>query len=365
VRVLIVSKALVSRAYRQKLSEISRRGAEVVAVVPRAWREGEDLQELEPGDDDGHRLIPIDLRWNGHFHLHYYPGLASTMRSVRPDIVHLDEEPYNLATFLGARAARQAGIPSVFYTYQNIVRPYPPPFSVMERSVYRWVKAAMAAGEEAAKGLRHKGFTKPVTIVPQFGVDPRYFRPRPRPPGPFTVGFPNRLVAGKAPYLALQALSLLPPDIHLHVVGDGPLRPQIEAEVARLRLSSRVVLSRRVPSIEVPQLMAGMDAVILPSISTPRWKEQFGRVLIEAMSCEVAVVGSDSGEIPQVVGDAGLIVPEGNAEALAQAIERLYQNSELRATLGKRGRQRVLEHYTHARVAELTCLAYAEALGDP
>jgi glycosyltransferase involved in cell wall biosynthesis len=99
-----------------------------------------------------------------------------------------------------------------------------------------------------------------------------------------------------------------------------------------------------------------MDVMVLPSRTTPSWKEQFGRVLIEAMSCAVPVVGSSSGEIPTVLGDAGLIFPEGDVAALRVALRRIMLDATLRAELGARGRQRVLAHYTQAALAR----SYAE-----
>jgi glycosyltransferase involved in cell wall biosynthesis len=147
-------------------------------------------------------------------------------------------------------------------------------------------------------------------------------------------------------------------DSKLLIVGDGPLRGEVETEIERLGLDDRVQVLLRVASTAVPELMRGLDALILPSISTPSWKEQFGRVLIEAMACGVPVIGSDSGEIPHVIGDAGLIVPEGNEAALSNAMERLHDDANLRRDLGKRGRERVLAYFTHRKVAVRTLEAY-------
>ena len=84
----------------------------------------------------------------------------------------------------------------------------------------------------------------------------------------------------------------------------------------------------------MPAAAERLDCLALPSLTRPNWKEQFGRVLVEAMACQVPVVGSDSGEIPNLVGDAGLIVPEGDAAALAAALRRLRDDAVLRASLG-------------------------------
>lgn len=361
MKILMVSKALVSAEYRKKLAELARLGAEMTAVVPHEWREA-GRQRYEPADDRSYRVLITRVRFNGRFHLHYYPALPDIVRALRPDLVHIDEEPYNLATYLGVRAASRAGVPGVFFTWQNIRRAYPPPFRQTESHVYRSAAAALAGSRDAERVLSAKGFRKPVWVVPQFGVDPDVFSPGESPSGPFSVGFFNRLVAAKGPLLVLAAMRSLPEDSRLLMVGDGPLRGEVEREIIRLGLSGRVSVIPRVPSTQMPALVRSVHVSVLPSLTTSTWKEQFGRVLIEAMASEVPVVGSSSGQIPEVVGDSGLIVPEGDAEALSAALMRLYEDSALRSELGRRGRRRVLERFTQARVAEHTMSAYTALL---
>jgi glycosyltransferase involved in cell wall biosynthesis len=362
VKVVIVSKALVSSIYRKKLSELAKLGVEITAIVPREWREAGTIQRFEEGEDTGFELIITPLLLNGHFHLHAYPHLLRMFREARADLVHLDEEPFNVATYLGVRAARRTGLPSLFFTWQNMPRKYPPPFSLMERSVFRGCGAAIAGNQEAAAGLKAKGYEGAVFVVPQFGVDTQLFRPRPRSPGPFTVGFLNRLIPAKGPILALEALQMLPQNVRLAFVGDGPLRAAVEGEIESRDLLHRVDLKSRVLSREVPDLVSTFDVVVLPSLTTPRWKEQFGRVLIEAMASGVPVVGSDSGEIPHVIGDAGIVVPEGDAGALARAIERIYADADLRSDLSTRGRERAKNCYSNERIASDTAAAYRTLL---
>lgn len=362
MKVVIVSKALVVGSYRKKLEELVRLGVDVTAVIPPLWREGGGELPLEPGSDHGYSTFLSPVRMNGHFHLHYYPELPRILRFVRPDLVHLDEEPYNLATYLGVRAASKFGIPSLFFTWQNLLRRYPFPFSALERSVYRRASAAIAGSEEAAGVLREKGYRGKLAIVPQFGVDPELFFPGPMTNGPFRVGFLNRLISAKAPFVMLDAFERLPAESRLCYVGDGPLRAELEAEIARRSLSSRVTVRPRIPSVEIPDLLRTLHAVVLPSLTTPRWKEQFGRVLIEAMACGIPVVGSDSGEIPHVIGDAGMVVPEGDSSSLAVALRRLYDDGTLWSDLRERGVARVCELYSNGVIARQTYNVYAVAL---
>ena len=365
MRVMMVSKALVVAAYRQKLAELARLGVEVTAVVPPSWRDGGFTRAFEEAADaGGYQIVLTPVRFNGHFHVHYYPELPQLLRQWRPDLLHIDEEPYNVATFLGALTAKRQGTPSLFFSWQNLLRHYPPPFSAMERAVFCWSRYAIAGSEEVEAVLRARGYSGPLSVVPQFGVDVERFHPATEVHEGFNIGFLNRLTPGKAPHLAVEAFRRLPRDARLWIVGDGPLRSRIDAAIQDGGIGARVVLRNTVTSCEMPELIRHMDAVILPSVTTSSWKEQFGRVLVEAMACGVPVVGSTSGEIPRVVGDAGLIVPEGDVNALAGALQQLYDNRDLCAQLGRRGRARVLERYTHARIAEGTYAAYSRALSS-
>ena len=90
----------------------------------------------------------------------------------------------------------------------------------------------------------------------------------------------------------------------------------------------------------MPAYLGQLDVLAVPSRTLPNWKEQFGRVLIEAMACEVAVVGSDSGEIPNVIGSAGLVFPEDDEAALRHHLLTLQKDEEMTRQLGRTGRQR-------------------------
>jgi glycosyltransferase involved in cell wall biosynthesis len=98
--------------------------------------------------------------------------------------------------------------------------------------------------------------------------------------------------------------------------------------------------------------MNALDALILPSWTVPSWKEQFGRVIIEAQACETPVIGSDSGAIPEILAEGGLIFPERNPAALAMAIAHLKANPTQTRQMGRTGRLQVERNFTWRRVAE-------------
>jgi glycosyltransferase involved in cell wall biosynthesis len=366
MRILMLSKACLVGAYQRKLEEIAAfPDIDLTVIVPPVWADPAGPVHLERAYTEGYRLLVEPIRFNGRFHLHYYPTLKQHLAAIRPDLVHIDEEPYNLATWLAWRQARNAGAKTLFFSWQNLQRRYPWPFSLMERQVLRGVDYALMGNQAAAAVWQAKGYTGPYRVIPQFGVDPVLYRPHQRQPNAlFTIGAANRrLVAEKGTDTLLKAVAGLSGEWRLRLVGDGPERAALQQLARELGIAERVCFDGSIPSGEVVAYLQHLDVLVLPSRTRPNWKEQFGRVLIEAMACETAVVGSDSGEIPHVIGDAGLIFPEDDVAALRKCLEQLQQNPTLRVKLGQKGRQRVLNHYTQAQVAAQTVAVYHEVVG--
>ena len=366
MRVLIVSKALVVGIYQRKLECIARLGVDLLAITPPSWRDERGAMPLERAYTDGYRLETLPIRLNGNFHLHFYRGLGEAMRRFQPQIVHIDEEPYNLAAWQALYHARRCGAKTLFFTWQNIRRSYPPPFRWGERWMLDHVDYAIAGTESAAEVWRAKGYRGQIAVIAQFGVDPELFRPSDAPPDrPFTIGCVARLVPEKGLAVLLHAAARLGGEWRLRIVGGGPLRAELDALAGELGIGDRVTFLNQIPSTEMPAQYHAIDALAVPSLTTPTWKEQFGpRAAVEAMASGVPVVGSDSGAIPGVVADAGLIVPEGDVEALAAALDLLRGSPEQRAALGRQGRARVLARYTHEEIAAATVKVYEAMLGE-
>jgi glycosyltransferase involved in cell wall biosynthesis len=263
-----------------------------------------------------------------------------------------------------ARLKKRFGYRLAFFTWENILRRAG--FPGLERLNLRRCDGAIAGSAEAAGVLRHKEFRGPVCVTPQLGLDPEFFKParddrlRLRQSlglTSFTIGFIGRWVEAKGVWTLLHAVRDMP-DVQLALVGGGPLGPAIESWMTDNHLESRLRLIASVPHEAIVQYINALDVLVLPSLTTPTWKEQFGHVLIEAMACGVPVVGSNSGAIPDVIGAAGLVFPEGDVAALRAALTRLRDDAHERERLGAAGRARVLERFTHARIAA----AHAEFL---
>jgi Glycosyltransferase len=366
MRILMLSKALVNGAYQKKCEELAALpDVELIVAVPPAWREPRvGVIRLERRFTAGYQLVTLPIVFNGRHHLHFYPTFERLVRRTRPDIVHVDEESFNLATFLALRAGVRHGARCCFYNYANIDRFYPPPFNLFERYAFRHAAHAFACSAEAAAIIRRHGYTGPLTILPQFGVDPNLYAParRDRRNATLVVGYIGRLVPEKGVLDLVDAIARLPASIRLRLIGDGALRPAIEARITALGIGERVELHPAVPSTRVPDELRRLDALVLPSHTTRTWKEQFGRILVEAMSCAVPVIGSSSAAIPDVIGGAGIIYPEGDITALANALRRLADDPALRDDLERRGRERVLAHFTQAAIARRYHHAYRSML---
>jgi glycosyltransferase involved in cell wall biosynthesis len=364
MRVFMISKACLVGAYQRKLEEIARfPDIELMVVVPASWRDGSRLIQLERAHTSGYELVVEPLWLNGSFHLHFYPCVGRRMRAFAPDVVHVDEEPYNFATFHATWLAHRIGSRALWFTWQNLNRRYPFPFRWIERYTLRHADYAIAGSAGAAAVWRAKGFAGPLAVIPQFGVDPDIFTPCADQGGgarDFTIGYLGRLVSEKGVDLLLRAVAGLDGAWRLIVMGAGVERERLKGLAHRLELAERVSFEEMIPSTRVPTFYHRLDVLVLPSRSRSNWVEQFGRVLIEAMACGVPVVGSDCGEIPGVIGDAGLIFPEENVDALRKCLARVMCDPNLRADLARRGRERVLAHFTQAQIAAQTAAVYRE-----
>lgn len=366
LRVLMLSKACIVGIYQRKLEEIAALGIELLTLVPPSWKDERGEMRLERVYTDGYRLETLPIRRNGDFHLHTYAGLQQRVEQFKPHIVHIDEEPYNAAAWQALLDAERVGARSLFFSWQNLQRRYPPPFSWGERWVLKSVDYALMGTDSAGGVWRAKGYTGPFKVVPQFGIDAELFKPgepiEAVKQRPFRIGYFGRLVEEKGVQLLLEAAAQLDFDWHLRLLGGGPMRTTLEQQAVQLGIRDHITFIDQVRSTDMPAQYHEIDVLVLPSLTRPNWKEQFGRVLIEAMASGVPVIGADSGAIPDVVGDAGMIFSEGSAASLKTCLQTLHADRDLYTLLSQKGRDHVLANYTHAQIAAQTVEVYHEIM---
>lgn len=373
-RVLVVSHNCVGESNRKRVEALAARPElEVALLTPRWWfEEGRRIQvPPQPFAPFTWRVGRTLATNNGTRHL-YLTGLLGLMRRLQPDIIDLHEEPFSLVA-LQTLLARDLLVPRAalaFCSYVNIPRRWNHPYQAIEHLVLARADAAYAPNTDVPSILVAKGLRAPARVIPS-GVDiDRFARAAPLDldqqlqgaPRPY-VGFLGRLEPVKGlDYLVRAAAKLQHPGT-LIIAGDGPERSPTEQLVASLGVRERVRFLPGMPFARVPSFLRALDAVVLPSITIPpEHKEQFGRVLTEAMAAGVPVLGSSSGAIPEVIGDAGLLVPERDALALARALDRLMSDPDERARLAALGRQRVAAHYAWPVVAAQAADLYETAI---
>jgi glycosyltransferase involved in cell wall biosynthesis len=161
------------------------------------------------------------------------------------------------------------------------------------------------------------------------------------------VGFVGRLLPEKGIETLIAAMGKLPSSVRLAIVGNGPHEPALRRAAAPL--GSRVRFLPAMPRHRMPIVLGALDALVLPSRTTPEWKEQFGRILVEAHACGRWAIGSDSGEIPNVIGDPRCVFHEGDTASLVR---------RLRFVLGRKPprflRRRALERFSETSIASAT-----------
>lgn len=361
-KLLTIGHSYVIAQNRCLAHEIARQGAgrwDVTVAAPR-WIAGEvHPAALVVAPDEPCGVVPLPMRIGRHPHLRFFSGLRQLLRRDW-DLVHIWQEPYVLAAAQVALASPKAAR-VVPVTFQNIAKRYPAPVRYVERRVMERADGWIAFGQTAHDTQRPKAaYTKrPVRVIPP-GVDTSFFRPDAAAresvrrhlnwsSSDRVVGFLGRFVPEKGIDLLVRALSRQSAPWCALFVGVGPL----EATVRRLeeRFPERVRVLTNVRHDGVPTYLNAMDILCAPSQSTAQWREQFGRMLIEAMACGVPVIATRSGEIPYVVGSTGILVDEHDEQGLAEAIARLLDDDELRRKLAGRALIRVREQFAWSVVA--------------
>jgi glycosyltransferase involved in cell wall biosynthesis len=277
-----------------------------------------------------------------------------TVRQMRADVVWVQEEPHVWLTLVVLLALRFRRKPRIVVAACENIFPRPRGWrDVVRRWLWRRVDAVAAVADASIDGLRDGGMPTDVataTLVAGNFPAPIDVEPMPLPfdqrEGKFIVCFAGRVCVDKGVQVLLDAMQQLPPRVCLVIAGDGPLMREVQRVADEPALRGRVHMMGLLPKADLWRLYAASDCLVLPSITMPMWKEQFGGVLADAMSIGLPIVGSDSGAIPQVVGDAGLICPEGDAAELAKALARLSDDAALRRVLVDAGLIRFREQFS-------------------
>jgi glycosyltransferase involved in cell wall biosynthesis len=242
---------------------------------------------------------------------------------------------------------------AMVYSAENILNNIRPAFHASTKYVVKRANLAFVCSHGVKDVLQQEGFPAPIEVFP-LGVDTTRFykfsaehlKQQLKLDGKFVLGYVGRLYTFKGVFLLLELMRKLPKHVHLLIIGSGPEEQALLQRAESYNIKDRVHFRGNIAYKELPDYMNCMNVGIVPSLTTKRWKEQFGRAIIELMSCEVPVIASASGSIPEVIGDAGHLIDEADVQQLHSSV-RILMNSPEKSTLaGKKGRERVLSLYS-------------------
>jgi glycosyltransferase involved in cell wall biosynthesis len=374
-RILIVAHTYVAPETRGKLRALAARDLDVTVGVPQRWKEPVlgRLVETTWERQGGLEIFPIPVRDPGRPLEYTFArrALASLIRDKRPDLIQIEEEPISAAARQVARLAAGLRVPVVLFCRESEGRNLPWTVRWRRRRTLHQARGLAAASEAVAAALRQalRGSERPIGVIPQLGVQV--------PPAPDhqthegqAIGYVGRLVQARGVDTLLQALAEARDRAwRLTIVGDGPERERLEALASQLRLAARIRWAGALPPEHLARLWAELDVLVLPSRHVADGSagsdDAHGHVLVEAMAHEVAVVGTEVGVIPEVIGDAGLLAPPDDPAALAAALRRLAANGGAeRLSLARAGRARAMRLFSDEAVAERTMEFWRSVLTD-
>jgi L-malate glycosyltransferase len=350
---------------------------EVTIVVPKKWRPGgvqNKTIETRPWQDGSFRVVPIsNFSQNNQGMLCFGTDLVTLMNEFRPDIIQVEQgaKAIGYAQMITLNRLLRLNAKNLFFTWWNLPYTLKFPISALEAYNLRHSHGIVSGNQDGVDVLRQRGYSGEMRVMPQLGVDESIFRPQPQPelaaqvgiqPDEFVIGFVGRFVEEKGLLTLCDAVAGLAQDKpwKLLLLGRGELKDQLMARAEKAGVGDRLIILESVPHADVPHYINLMNTLVLPSQSTEKfktltsvgWKEQFGHVLIEAMACQVPVIGSDSGEIPHVIGDAGMVFPEGNAAALRDCLTQLMEQPQVAIDFSKRAYDRAMQCYTNRALAQ-------------
>ena len=379
MRILIVNSMFANALYRRCADELGKLpDVELTMLTVDGWRmNGRPMPFEELQVDAPYRTIIGRAGWKGYENRGFYKsGLIEAFRQSKPDVLFLMEEPFSVFALeiLALKKVLSPETPVVFFTWNNLslhTFDYRP--SIFYRTVARVTLSrmhyALTANTDGHEVLREAGFKRPIQTV-GYGVDTAAYahvdptrvaqirRELGYTPEDTVIGYVGRLLHMKGIDLLIEAFAAevsRDPSraLQLLLIGGGEAESALIEQAERAGVRDRLKLVPTVPHGEVALYMHALDILTLPSRRVGMWAEQFGRVLVEAMAAGKIVIGSSSGAIPEVIGEAGLVFEENNAIDLQTKLHKaLSLDDTAREHLASAARARAANVYSWEAFAQ-------------
>ena len=360
LRVLFVTHTYVVGVNQGKLKAIADTGeVEVALLAPSNWQALEWNRPLELETPFSEiKTYPAPVLFTGRVGAHIYNPVKiwQVIKDFKPDVIQVEEEIFSLCALEVAFWAKLYNKPMVVFGWENQQRSLP----LFRRWVRNFVMSAtdifLAGNQDGAEVMHNWNYQGQIEVMPQMGVDTDLFTPAlKKEQNKVNIGFLGRLVPEKGLDTLFAAVGQLKKqniDCQVTICGSGSSEAELRQEAELQQISDRVVWRGAVPHDAAPAELGNFDVLVLPSRSVATWKEQFGHVIIEAMAMGIPVIGSNCGEIPNVIAREDLVFPESDSTALAEILKRIICDDSWREEMGNYGIERVRKYYSHERIAQ-------------
>ncbi|HGJ64918.1 TPA: glycosyltransferase family 1 protein [bacterium] len=381
MKVLVISHSAIQPTYHRKFEEVARYGdIEIKIIVPEKWVENTQELHFSQIDKGNLSFLSKKVAFAGYGSRFFFTeSIIREFKEFKPDIIHLEEEPWSLCALqtiiLRDLFCKKSKL--IFRTSLSIPSKQRFNFiaSNIEKLTFKKSDHAFVLSKRAGDILRKKSYNGDMSIGYN-GVDASVFRKIDVrnlkndlgiKDNECVIGYVGRLMKMKGIETLIRAFYTLleqnpNKSYRLMLLGSGEYKEEMISIASELGIKEKIILIEAVPALDVPRYINCMDVLVLPSLTMPWWVEFFGRVLVEAMMCEVPVIGSDSGEIPNVIGDAGLIFHEGDENDLKEKLDTIINNSYTRDLLITRGSARASSMFTWESIARETYKVYCSLL---
>ena len=378
--IVIVSHALVIPVFQNRWRRLSREdGYEVHLIIPAYWEQtwfGEKVTYAPDSiEDKDFHVHPIKTTNTTNWSTYLFRSINCKLNKIKPDVIYILHEEHTLIhqqIYLYARIfTRKSKI--IFFSMNGRGLKYmfakgylkKVVHKVLWKSVKRNTAAALVHYPGCVRSLKQGNYGKPIYMQTQVGVDERLFRPCREArdtirlelgiENKYVIGYCGRLTAAKGVldlYEAFKTFLLDYEDCVLLLVGNGDLTETIMKDVKNSGIEDKVIITGFIDQGDVPTYMNAMDQFVLASRTTDKWIDTFPLVTVQAQSCGVPVIASNSASIPWQLSDTAAIFDEGNVASLLQRLKELKANSQLRLDYSVKGMQRSRRLFCHEGMTE-------------
>ena len=390
MKILVISQTYCEWNSRAKWRSLVKdySDVEIKVITPQYWPDVLSKVISKKEQINKFCVLPSKTFFLGHEIYHFYPGLSKIIRNFRPDFIQVETGSNSLALLqvILINKFLRLGAKIIFFSWVNWI----PKFGWKYNFFYIWIErfnlrnsnGAILGNKDAENILlKTKKFQNKTTVIPQLGTDSNVFcaakdkaifkKRFGLDENKFVIGFAGRLVDEKGVLFLIETFELLKKQIEqkvfetlcLVIAGDGPDITLIKEKIGNSDVGNQILLLGSLDHAQMPDFFKAIDIFVLPSFDTLSWKEQFGQVLVQAMMSSISLIGSDAGEIPNVICDSGLIFKQKDKLDLVRCLKILLSKQQ-RSVFEQKGLQRAKKYYSNDAIARQTYEFYNQLLQE-